>query len=244
MEETRHITVIMDGKKAALDANAVLYVLTVGRSTELHLSDGTVRRTRMTLTQLEKELGERFLKIHRGCLVSAMAIHNVTDSVNLSNGESLSYTLRKRNQIIDQLCASRRSMMSAFDSTDIPATREEYQEHYSSFEHMHVGFADIEMIFDEEKRAVGWIFCYGNQALERLGELASIGENSFGSLLSGGDSRWLRAFERATLYGDTVEIAQADAGLRMVCFPTFPGHCGCLLFNVSQLQLGKLPPMA
>lgn len=47
----------------------------------------------MTLGELEDKLGDGFIKIHRGCLVSAMAVHDITKKINLSNGESLSYTI-------------------------------------------------------------------------------------------------------------------------------------------------------
>ena len=50
---------------------------------------------------------------------------------------------------------------------------------------------DIEMVFDEEKRAVDWIFRYGNPELARLEKLPLdrlIG-NSFGSLFSNMDSK-------------------------------------------------------
>ena len=42
--------------------------------------------------EIEEKIGDGFLRVHRGCLVAVMAIHNVTDTINLSNGESLGYT--------------------------------------------------------------------------------------------------------------------------------------------------------
>ena len=41
-----------------------------------------------------------------------------------------------------------------------PANAEEYHEHYKSFDAMPFAFTDIEMVFDEERRAVDWIFRY------------------------------------------------------------------------------------
>ena len=37
----------------------------------------------------------------------------------------------------------------------------------------------------------------------------------------------LKGYERATLYGDT--------HLKVICFPTFKGHCGCILFDVDKI---------
>ena len=51
------------------------------------------------------------------------------------------------------------------------------------------------------------------------------------------DSKWLRSYERAVLYGEKLELIdyspEIDANLKVTCFPTFPGHCGCILFNIS-----------
>lgn len=59
------------------------------------------------------------------------------------------------------------------------------------------------MIFNEEHHAVDWVFRYGNPALAELEKkpLEQLLDHSFGSLFSNMDSKWLRAYERATLYG-------------------------------------------
>lgn len=54
------------------------------------------------------------------------------------------------------------------------------------------------------------------------------------------DSKWLRSYERAVLYGEKLELIdyspEIDANLKVTCFPTFPGHCGCILFNISEIE--------
>ena len=69
--------------------------------------------------------------------------------------------------------------------------------------------------------------------------------SSFSSLFSNMDSKWLQSYERATLYGETLEIMdyspEIDTNLKIICFPTFPGHCGCILFNIKQARI--LPPL-
>ena len=64
----------------------------------------------------------------------------------------------------------------------------------ASFDPMPFAFTDIEMVFDSNRRAIDWIFRYGNPALARLEKLPlekMIG-NSFGSLFSNMDSKWCR----------------------------------------------------
>lgn len=245
LQETKYITIISNNKKVVLNVSTILYVLMMRNTADIHVSGGTVYKTRMTFREIEEKLGDGFIKIHRGGIVSAMAIHDITDKINLSNGESLIYTQRKKNQIIEQFHSKQKRIISSFSHTGIPVTDEEYRRHYSSFENLPFAFTDIEMIFNEKRHAVDWIFRYGNPALAKLEKmpLERLIGSSFGSLFSNMDSKWLRSYERATLYGETLEIIdyspEIDTYLKVICFPTFKGHCGCILFNISEIKFTK-----
>lgn len=242
MQEARYVTIISNRKKIVLGISTILYVLKMEKNAEIHTSGGMIYETRMKISEIEKILGEGFIKVHRGCIVSAMAIHDITDRINLSNGESLIYTLRKKKEIIDQFHAKQKNIINNFIKEGIPETEEEYHRHYSSFDNMPFAFTDIEMIFNEERHAVDWIFRYGNSALAALEKLPleTLIGSSFGSLFSNMDSKWLRSYERATLYGEKLEIIdyspEIDTYLKVICFPTFKGHCGCILFNISEIE--------
>ena len=245
LQKTKYITIISNNKKVVLNVSTILYVLMMGNNADIHVSGGTVYKTRMTFGEIEEKLGDGFIKIHRGGIVSAMAIHDITDKINLSNGESLLYTLRKKKQIIEQFHSKQKRIISSFSHAGIPVTDEEYRSHYSSFENLPFAFTDIEMIFNEKRHAVDWIFRYGNPALSKLEKLPleQLIGSSFGSLFSNMNSKWLRSYERATLYGETLEIIdyspEIDTYLKVICFPTFKGHCGCILFNISEIKFTK-----
>ena len=83
LQEAAYITILSNGKKLVLNANTILYVLMIEKTAEIHVSGGKVYETRMKISELEEALGEGFLKVHRGCLVSAMAIHDITDRINV-----------------------------------------------------------------------------------------------------------------------------------------------------------------
>ena len=110
---------------------------------------------------------------------------------------------------------------------------------------MPFAFADIEMIFNEKSRAVDWIFRYGNNALAKLEKTAlkDLIGNTFGRVFPDMDSKWLRCYERVALYGETLEMidysSEIDAYLKIICFPTFKGHCGCILFDVKDIRYAK-----
>lgn len=55
----------------------------------IHTSDGSVLKTRMTFAKLQNTLSANYIRITRGCLVSAMTIHSVGKFITLSNGKTL-----------------------------------------------------------------------------------------------------------------------------------------------------------
>lgn len=242
MQKTEYITIISNRKKIVLNINSILYAVMVGKCVEIHTSDGQVYETRITLADIENSLGDGFIKIHRGCVVSAKAIHTITDRINLNNGENLEYTLRKKKIIIEQFYQKQKSLIDVLKKNNAHLTDEEYKEHYRSFDYLPFAFTDIEMVFNDEQHAVDWIFRYGNQKLAEVEELPleTLIGNSFGKLFSNMDSKWLKSYERAAMYGEILEIMdyspEIDKYLKVICFPTFEGHCGCILFDISKIS--------
>lgn len=114
-----------------------------------------------------------------------------------------------------------------------------------AFDQMPFAFTDIEMIFNEDRHAVDWIFCYGNEKLAEVEHvpLSGLIGNTFGSIFSNMDDKWLCTYERATLYGERLEIMayspEIDTELKIICFPTFSGHCGCILHDMDKLRFMK-----
>ncbi|WP_308573282.1 LytTR family DNA-binding domain-containing protein [uncultured Eubacterium sp.] len=243
MDDSKYIKIISNRKQVVLNIASILYVQMSGKNSEIHTVKSKIYKTRMSISQLHAMLGEDFIEVYRGCIVSAMAIHEITDKIELLNGEALEYTKRKKSQIIDQFRYIQKRIVNSFSDDNIPSTKEEYCKYYSSFDKLPFAFTDIEMIFDEEKHAVDWIFRYGNYALAEIEKmpLDKLIGNSFGSLFSNMDSKWLRTYERATLYGETLEIIdyspEIDTYLKIISFPTFKGHCGCILFDISNIEL-------
>ena len=154
----------------------------------------------------------------------------------------MSFTRRRKRELKEQLRAGRRQIVQELAGSDAPTTREEYQRHYASYDSAPFAFTDIEMVFNEERAAVDWIFRYGNEALATLEKtpLEQLIDHAFGSIFPNMDAKWLRSYERAVLYGEMLEIfdysPEVDTYLKVTCFPTFAGHCGCILFNVQDFS--------
>ena len=245
MQKEGYITIISDKKELELDVRTILYVSMKRNNAELHVSDGRVFLTRATMKNLIEKLGDGFILVHRSILVSVMAIHEVSDRIYLSNGEALYYVVRKKKAIREQLAEKQKKLIGSFANGNTPQTAEDYHDYYRSFDHLPFAFTDIEMVFDETRHAVDWIFRYANEELAKLEKLPleRLLGNSFGGLFSNMDSKWLRSYERATLYGEKLEIIdyspEIDTYLKVICFPTFEGHCGCILFNIEEIKSTK-----
>lgn len=245
MWEGASITIIVGKEEIRLKINEILYVVMRRNNAVIHASRDRVYTTRMTLMELQTRLGNEFILVHRSVLVSARAIHAIDDKIYLSNGEKLDYVVRKKRELRSRLQQIQKEIIRSFVGEEIPKTREEYFSYYRSFDYMPFAFTDIEMVFNEENCAVDWIFRYGNEALAKLEKmpLEKLIGNSFGSIFANMDSKWLRSYERATLYGEKREVIdyspEIDTYLKVICFPTFKGHCGCILFDVSEIEFTK-----
>ena len=167
------------------------------------------------------------------------------DTLTLINGEEINYATRRKKEILAQLREKQKKLIEGFAMPNTPKTPEEYHAFYRSFDQMPFAFTDIEMVFNEDRHAVDWIFRYGNEKLaevERVPLSGLIG-NSFGSIFSNMDDKWLCTYERATLYGERLEIMayspEIGTELKIICFPTFPGHCGCMLFPLDEIHYAQ-----
>lgn len=245
MQEASFITVTANRKQVTLDIRTILYVFINENVAEIHVAGDQVYKTRMTLESLEGQLGGGFIKVHRSCLVAVLAIHDITDKINLSNGEALNYVVRKKKQLMAQLQEKRRTMLNSIAGEGTGKMEPSYHARYASFDALPIAFTDIEIVFDEKQNAVDWIFRYGNAALARLEKtpLDKLIGASFASLFPNMDFKWLRGYERAALYGETLEIIdyspEIDTYLDVICFPTTPGHCGCILLNIADMKFAQ-----
>lgn len=236
------ISVISNRTHITLMAEDILYLSLSGRKTAIHITGDRIYETYTPIDELAKNLGSTFIRVDRCYLVSAKAIHDVTKTIDLINGESLDYARRRKREIVEQVRIERQKIGQTLERNDAPTSREAYHRHYASFDHMSFAFTDIEMVFSEEHSAVDWIFRYGNRALAELEKLPleQLIDHSFGSIFPNMDAKWLRVYKRTALYGETLEIAdyspEIDTDLRIICFPTFRGHCGCILFDQAEIQ--------
>ena len=92
----------------------------------IHIADGSVLKTRMTFAELQDTRSIYFIRITRGCLVSAMDIHSVGKLITLSNGESLEYATQHRREILEKFHTKQHSIIESLADNDNPTDNEEF----------------------------------------------------------------------------------------------------------------------
>lgn len=242
MKNAKRVQLVSGKMSTEINVRTIQYIKMEGNIAHIHRLNAPTLSVRMTLSELQELLGANFLKIKRNCLVSVYAIHSITDKVNLISGEELDYARQSRKVIEEDFYRLQRELIHKFTEHDPLKTEAEYRAHYRVFDTMPFAFTDIEMVFDETNRAVDWVFCYGNEALAELERVALpelIGKR-FSEVFPNMDEKWLRAYERSVLFEEMLNIVdyspEIDANLEIICFPTFRGHCGCILLDVEQLH--------
>lgn len=245
MKKKQTLTIHCGRCDVTLNIKDILYVQMAGNMANFHLCNDKVYETRMRMDAIEKILGDAFVRTHRSYLVDPLAIHTIDKKIHLVNGDTVKYVEHRKTEILNRLREKRAVLMGNLHAGDEPQTEEEYHEHYKCFDAMPFAFTDIEMVFDEKNQAVDWIFRYGNQALADLEKLPldQIIGSSFGRLFSNMDNKWLTSYERATIYGEMLQFVdyspEIDTNLNIICFPTFSGHCGCILFDISKVRSAR-----
>ena len=237
--EGNFLSLLVGKKEVKLPIEDILYIRVEGGFAAFHMSSGEIYRSRSSHCALQRILGERFIFIGYNCLVSGMAIHSVGEKLVLCSGEELSYAQRRRTEILRFVNRRKKRFIDSLSDEGIPKSFEEYEQYYHCFRNATFAFTDIEMIFNENHKAVDWIFRYGNRWLSEIEKLPldNLIGSSFRSLFPNMDAKWLRCYEQSVLYGKTLEIVdyspEITTNLRIICFPTFKGHCGCILFNAD-----------
>lgn len=240
-----YITIISKRVKMKIRRADILYIIKSEYLSLIHMLDGSIIPTITSIQELEGMLGDDCIEVKRGCIVLVSAIAEIKDKIYLCNGEAIPFTKRKKKAIRLERQEKQKLMIREINEQNPPRTNEEYHRYYEICDKFPFAFTDIEMVFDEKRRAVDWIFRYGNEALAELEgiPLKRLIGSSFSSLFDNMDAKWLRGYERAALYGETMEIKEyspeIDANLRILCFPTFPGHCGCILHDMDKLRLAN-----
>ena len=242
MEKEKTITIVSGKQEVTIAIKDILYVQMSGNNAIFHVCDDKVYETRMRMEKIEKILGDDFVRTHRSYLLDPRAVHEIDNAIHLINGDTVKYVGRRKKEILNVLCKKRTVLMRRMLEENEPKTVEDYHEHYKCFDSLPVAFADIEMVFDEKNQAVDWIFCYGNEALATLENqpLDKMIGSLFSEVFTNMDNKWLISYERSAIYGEMLQFVdyspEIDKNLNIICFPTFPGHCGCILIDISKVK--------
>ena len=103
-----------------LTKSTILCITMKKNYADVYTYSGKQYKARMPLSEFEQILGDEFLKVSRSCLVSVMAIHDISNMIELTNGETLPYPPRNRNEIFKQWQEKRIRLFARLCKGDIP----------------------------------------------------------------------------------------------------------------------------
>ena len=162
------ITIISKRIKKKIRTADILYIIKSEYLSLIHLLDGEVLQTITPIYELKEMLGDGCIEVKKGCLVSVSAITNIKDKIYLCNGEAIDFTVRRRKAVRLEWREKQKLMIDEINGQNPPRTDEEYHKYYEICDKFPFAFTDIEMVFNEKRHAVDWIFRYGNEALAEL----------------------------------------------------------------------------
>ena len=110
-----NISVISNRAHITLPAEDILYIALRDRKTVIHAAGDLIYETYTPISALAHTLGSDFIRVDRGCLVSARAIHGVTKTIDLINGESLDYARRRKQEITARLHTERQKLVQTLE---------------------------------------------------------------------------------------------------------------------------------
>lgn len=163
-----YITIISKRIKKKIRTADILYIIKSEYLSLIHLLDGEVLQTITPIYELKEMLGDDCIEVKKGCIVSVSAITNVKDKIYLCNGEAIDFTVRRRKAVRLEWREKQKLMIDEINGQNLPRTDEEYHKYYEICDKFPFAFTDIEMVFNEKRHAVDWIFRYGNEALAEL----------------------------------------------------------------------------
>ena len=162
------ITIISKRMKKKIRIADILYIIKSEYLSLIHLIDGDILQTVTPIYELKEMLGDDCIEVKKGCIVSVSAITNVKDKIYLCNGEAIDFTVRRRKAVRLEWREKQKLMIDEITGQNPPRTDEEYHKYYEICDKFPFAFTDIEMVFNEKRHAVDWIFRYGNEALAEL----------------------------------------------------------------------------
>lgn len=208
MSKEKYLEFLSNRKEYVLSIDSIAYVLANSNKTKIITHAGDVYETRRTLHEIEALLGDGFIKVRRNCSVALTAIASVTDHIHLKNGETLKYTTRQKVRILEELRAK-------LEAPELPE-QAELKKHYAVFDHMPLAFADIEVLKKPNVKETHFAFCYKNQKYDEVDERCTYSE-------------WVKACEEVASGVREQALVELESHRKALLFPTFKGHCGCVL---------------
>lgn len=223
-------------KKHKIHMNDIKYLLRQDNKTCIHMTDGRVIRTFITVKDLyEILMPYDYLCINKGTVVARQQIDYIENcTYHMLDGVCLEG--RKRGAASHKLLnRSLHQDFSKITSTNI-RTR------FSVLDDMPLAFCVIELIFNEDGTGIDFVFRYCNKEMLLLEGLKSeeILDQSFYQAFPKGEKKLLAVYTDVAVNGGSRRLktysARLHRELAIRCFQPLENFCACVLIQADEIS--------
>ena len=217
-------------KKHCFDQQQIKYILREQGKTCIHLTDGRVIATYLTIRELMDSLPEGdFLRVSRTCLLAVGQIGEIRGRVyQMKDGRQF---LGRENRL-DHPISFQEILPAVSDSVSPMA---DLIRSFSLLDQMPMAFCVIELMFDQEGLGSDFIFRYCNQMMEEIENkrVEELLNQSFYKIFHNADQKWLAIYGDVGLNGTVKTIRgyspEVEKQLILRCFQPAKEFCACLI---------------
>lgn len=109
LPRTKRITFVSERRRVTLELVQIAYIESNDNEVLLHTLDGAVFRTKTRISQWERLLDDRFVRIHRAYLVNAACVEEAAGGQVVVAGRRFDFSRKYREQAVGSLSRSTKS---------------------------------------------------------------------------------------------------------------------------------------
>ncbi|MCR4908957.1 MAG: LytTR family transcriptional regulator [Lachnospiraceae bacterium] len=187
--------------------HSIKLIHTEKKITEICLTDGTVKQTYMSLSELKKQLpSDRFFQINRKCILAFSAVKSYDrKSVELIDGHHTDISSRRYNDFVQLYAEYVKRFSERKQNRDFPDSPEAFSSYFRILNDFPNPIFIVEMVLSGKGEPIDYVFRYINFQFLDIGEkrygINDIIGHSFFELYVNGDPAWIDLIADIALHG-------------------------------------------
>lgn len=227
-----------------LKPDRIAYIYRKDQKTCIQLKNGATIDTYIPVKDIFSQLPSNgdFLSINKGVVISQSYLLVVENGMYYMM-DGMSFRGRVRTPGAHKKFQDAITARSAKEINSPEGIRR----HFATLDDFPLAFCIIELVFDEQKKGIDFIFRYCNKEMEVIEgiPIEEMLDRSFYKVFQKADRKWLYVYSDVALNGTRCIVEsfspEVDKNLRIYCHQPSPGFCACALIDLNDLRQRDLP---